>query len=349
MRYIKAIDFFCGAGGLTRGLLTAGIKVLAGIDHDASLRNTYEKNNEPSLFVHAKVGDVDIQELRGRLGMEEGDPVLYAACTPCQPFSTLNQKQGEDDRKEYLLDFARLVEESPPHFIIVENVPGLHTAYGRDVYDRFAAILERCRFNHIFQEMLDAKEYGVPQVRKRFIMIASRIGTISPPRRSRYVRTVRSAIARFPVLDAGEGSPEFANHVARSLNARNRAIVTAVPKDGGSRSDIRNHELLLECHKNRPKVHKDVFGRLAWDQAAPTLTCRCTDVYCGRFTHPEQDRGLSVREAAALQTFADDYVFYGGSIFQLAGQVGNAVPVELAKRLGHAVVRSAQNAEAVLQ
>ena len=349
MRSIKAIDFFCGAGGLTRGLLSAGIKVLAGVNINVTLRDTYEMNNKPSRFIPADVRHVDVRELRRRLGIKSDDCVLYAACTPCQPFSTLNQKQGADDRKEYLLDFARFVEASPPHFIIVENVPGLHTAYGRDVYDRFAAVLDRWKFSHVFQEMLDAKDYGVPQIRKRFIMIASRVGPVTRPRRSRIVRTVRSAIERFPALEAGEGSSEFGNHIARSLNVRNRAIVAAVPRDGGSRNDIRDKALLLECHKDRPKVHRDVFGRLAWDEPAPTLTCRCTDVYCGRFVHPEQDRGLSIREAASLQTFPDDYIFYGNSIFQLAGQVGNAVPVELAKRLGRAVIRSARNAEADLR
>ncbi len=337
---LKAIDFFCGAGGLTRGMLDAGISVLAGVDNNSDLRRTYECNNSPSRFVCNDIHLVNICELRNELSIRAQDRVLYAACTPCQPFSTLNQMHGEDDRKELLLVFAELVRKAPPDFILVENVPGLNNAYGRDIYERFAKILDECGFGHVFNRMLDAKDYGVPQVRKRFILMASRLGPIKPPRRSRQVPTVRDAIARFPTPAEPGVPPLFLNHVARQLNQQHHQILAAVPKDGGSRSDVIDDSILLDCHKARPKVHKDVFGRMSWDKPAPTLTCRCTDVYCGRFAHPDEDRGISLREAAALQTFPDEYEFYGGSIFNIAGQIGNAVPVELAKRLGRAVVRS---------
>jgi DNA (cytosine-5)-methyltransferase 1 len=342
---IKAIDFFCGAGGLTRGLLDAGVEVLAGLDLDEALRDTYEKNNKPSRFICRDIRQVDIVRLRTEAGIVKRDRVAYAACTPCQPFSTLNQMQGEDDRKDLLLSFARLVEAAPPDFILVENVPGLNTAYGRDVYQEFIKVLARCRFDHIFQEMLDAKDYGVPQVRKRFILLASRLGPMKPPRRSLTPRTVKDQISRFPALKNGEGCPAIPNHVSRALKPHHLRLLGAIPKDGGSRGDVKDPSLLLDCHKGRPNVHKDVFGRMAWAEPAPTLTCRCTDVYCGRFVHPEQDRGLSLREAAALQTFPDDYVFHGTSIFHMARQIGNAVPVELAKRLGRAVIRSLESHE----
>jgi DNA (cytosine-5)-methyltransferase 1 len=337
---IKAIDFFSGAGGLTRGLLDAGIDVLAGVDNDAGLKDTYEKNNSPSRFICKDIKTLKIEELRKELGISENDRVLYAACTPCQPFSTLNQMQGADDRKDLLLVFAQLVKQAPPDFILVENVPGLNTAYGRDVYQQFLSVLKLCKFDHVFQSMLDAQHYGVPQIRKRFIMLASRLGPVKSPRRSHKVRTVKDQISRFPALKAGEKHVNIPNHVARQLKPHHRRLVRAVPKNGGSRSDVKNQSLLLDCHKDRPKVHKDVFGRMCWEEPAPTLTCRCTDVYCGRFVHPNQDRGLSLREAAALQTFSDDYEFYGTSIFHIAGQIGNAVPVELAKRLGRALVLS---------
>jgi DNA (cytosine-5)-methyltransferase 1 len=337
---IKAIDFFCGAGGLTRGMLDAGISVLAGVDNNSDLRRTYDSNNRPSKLICADIHLVNIDDLRKELGIRKRDCVLYAACTPCQPFSTLNQMQGHDDRKELLLVFAELLRKAPPDYLIVENVPGLNTAYGRDVYERFAKTLEEVGLIHVFKGMLDAKDYGVPQVRKRFILMASRLGPIGPPRRTKKIPNVRDALSRFPAPDGNQETETYHNHVARSLNEQHRRIIAAVPKDGGSRSDIEDESILLPCHQARPKVHKDVFGRMAWEKPAPTLTCRCTDVYCGRFAHPEADRGISLREAAAIQTFPDEYEFYGSSIFNIARQIGNAVPVELAKRLARSVVRS---------
>lgn len=337
---IKAIDFFCGAGGLTRGLLDAGIKVLAGIDVDDRLRLTYETNNAPSQFLCQDIKNVDVKRLRRKLHITRKDTVLYAACCPCQPFSTLNQMKGMDERKELLIAFAELVETCPPDFILVENVPGLNTAYGKDVYERFIAILERAGFTDRYAEFLDAKDYGVPQVRKRFILLASRHGKVFAPRRSPHKPNVKTAIKKYPRLPDGGKSKKFHNHETRKLMPHHKTIVQAIPKNGGSRRDVADTSILLKCHQEKPNVHKDVFGRMAWDAPAPTLTCRCTDVYCGRFVHPEQDRGLSLREAAALQTFPDDYEFFG-TFFHIADQIGNAVPVRFAHHLGKAIQRSA--------
>jgi DNA (cytosine-5)-methyltransferase 1 len=351
---IKALDFFCGAGGLTRGLLDAGIHVMAGIDNDDRLSRTYEHNNAPSKFLAKDVRELDIQEVRRQFGIEDTDLVLYAACTPCQPFSTLNQRRGKDDRKELLLVFGDLVESAPPDFVIVENVPGLHHAYGREIYTEFINKLTRAGLQFRKSELLDAADYGVPQVRKRFLMIASRLGPINLPDKSESGRsTVRDAIGDLPppqIGIEGVGSrsaqsarptsltyPGLPNHVARKLPDRHLQIVRAVPKDGGSRKDITDESVLLKCHRKNPNLHKDVFGRMRWDAPAPTLTCRCTDTYCGRFVHPEEDRGLSLREAAAIQTFPAHYEFFG-TFLHAAAQIGNAVPVRLAQQLGQEVV-----------
>jgi DNA (cytosine-5)-methyltransferase 1 len=355
-RRTVALDFFCGAGGLTRGLKDAGIRVLAGIDNDGRLRETYEQNNRPSRFACRDIVDLDIVELREEVGIRQDDVVIYAACTPCQPFSTLNQRRGKDDRKQLLLAFGELVLTAPPDYIVVENVPGLHNAYGREIYHRFLEILDESGFVYRDSAQLDASDYGVPQVRKRFIMVASRHGSISLPRPDQGTKaTVRSAIGHYPSPHVGiDGArsrsapsasvPERAssrnlppNHVARELAEHHIRIVRAVPRDGGSRADVKDQSVLLECHKRTPKLHRDVFGRMAWDAPAPTLTCRCTDVYCGRFVHPVQDRGLSLREAARLQTFDDNYEFYG-TFIHAATQIGNAVPVRLANRLGRTVL-----------
>lgn len=342
---IKAIDFFCGAGGLTRGLLDAGISVVAGVDSNQRLQRTYERNNRPSRFVARDISDVNIAELREELGIRPTDTTLYAACTPCQPFSTLNTAKGEDTRESLLLDFAEIVATSPPDFIIVENVPGLHNAIGHRIYEAFISVLRQ----HAFLEeagMLDAKHFGVPQTRKRFILVASRRSSPALPTPSTVERpaTVGQWIAKYPAIAAGEESFLYANHMARPLSRHHHRIVKAVPPDGGSRSDVLDTSILLNCHQRNPRAHKDVFGRMAWHQPSPTLTCRCTDVYCGRFIHPEQHRGISLREAAALQTFADEYEFFGDSFLEKSRQIGNAVPVRLAEELGKSAIRVLQEA-----
>ena len=341
---IKAIDFFCGAGGLTRGLLDAGIEVLAGVDNDERLQETYTHNNNPSRFINEDIDAIDIHELRKELKIQDEDTTLYAACTPCQPFSTLSRRNWEDDdRKSLLLTFAEIVKGCPPDFILVENVPGLNNGSGKEIYNEFLEILKDCEFSEPVADLLDAKHFGVPQTRKRFILLASKEGSISLPTPvtdpSQFV-TVKKCIGEYPEIADGEESEDCLNHKTRELQSHHKRIVEAVPKNGGSRGDITDTSILLKCHQDRPDAHKDVFGRMAWDQPAPTLTSRCSDVYSGRFIHPEQDRGISLREAAALQTFRDDYEFFGTSITGIARQIGNAVPVKLAKHLGESILNS---------
>lgn len=343
---IKAIDFFCGAGGLTKGLLKAGISVLAGVDNDGSLQETYTRNNVQSRFIPRDIKSVNIHELRETLDIQAEDVTLYAACTPCQPFSTLSRLKGEDKRKFLLLAFADIVEKCPPNFILVENVPGLNNGAGKEVYEKFMDVLERCGFA-ADADLLDAKHFGVPQTRKRFILVASRDATVSLPipqiEADRFA-TVRESIKKYPVIADGEESKAYPNHVARKLQPHHKRIVEAVPQNGGSRRDVKDTSLLLACHQKNPDAHGNVFSRMAWDAPSPTLTCRCADVYSGRFVHPEQHRGISLREAAALQTFDDDYEFFGTSISGISRQIGNAVPVQLAKQLGKAIVDAVDTA-----
>ena len=211
-------------------------------------------------------------------------------------------------------------------------------------------VLQGCGFSDPSSALLDAKHYGVPQTRKRFILLASRHGPLPLPiathgneedekEESSAVATVREYIEEYPVISDGEESDAYPNHFARKLQPHHKRIVAAIPKDGGSRRDVVDTSILLKCHQKNPKVHKDVFGRMSWDQPSPTLTCRCTDVYCGRFVHPDQDRGISLREAASLQTFDNDYEFFGPSFLSMSTQIGNAVPVMFAEALGNAVLQ----------
>lgn len=321
---------------MTRGLLDARIQVLAGIDIDQRLAATYEPNNAPSRFICEDVRSLDLRSLRQRLGIRRTDCVLYAACTPCQPFSTLSRMAGRDPRKSLLLSFGALLAESPPDLLLIENVPGLNSAYGREIYEEFARIIRELGFATQHAALLDAKDFAVPQVRRRFILLASRHGKINEPRRASRLVTVRDAIAHYPRLRDGQSSDAVPNHVSRRLLPHHRVILRAIPKNGGSRKDVADSSILLKCHREHPNVHKDVFGRMAWDGQAPTLTGRCTDVYNGRFAHPEQDRGISLREAAALQSFRDNYEFCG-TYFHIAQQIGNAVPVSLARHLGESL------------
>jgi len=217
---MKGLDFFCGAGGLTRGLLDAGIEVLAGIDVDERLRLTYETNNEPSAFICTDTRGIDILDLRDELGITNRDTVLYAACCPCQPFSTLNRTKGEDDRKALLISFAELVVEAPPDFILVENVPGLNNAYGDEIYEEFLALIAKAGFKpeNMYAELLDAQDFGVPQVRKRFILLASRHGPIVPPRKSPYKPKVRDVLKKYPRIAEGAKSNQLLNHQTRRFD-----------------------------------------------------------------------------------------------------------------------------------
>lgn len=333
---IKAIDFFCGAGCLTR----ASTSSRAWTATRACAKPTSATTSLAGSSIRTSK-DVRIDDLRKELGIAPSDAVLYAACAPCQPFSILSAMRGDDGRKSLLLDFAEIVTASPPDFIIAENAPGLSSASGRGIYKKFKFALESLGFR-IAADTLDAKRCGVPQTRRRFILIASRHGqpSLPAPDAESEVRTVRDCIARYPAIADGERSDAYPNHEARRLQPHHKRIVQAVPRDGGGRSGIADASILLKCHQKNPKAHKDVFGRMAWDSPSPTMTCCCIDVYCGRLAHPEQDRGISLREAAALQSFPDGYEFCGKSLLEKSRQIGVAAPVELARRLGAALLAS---------
>jgi len=346
MKYpVIAIDFFCGAGGLTRGLMNAGIKVLGGVDNDPRLKATYEHNNRPSQFICEDIKSVNIIYLLKKLGANARCPLLYTACTPCQPFSSLNRSKKRDMRESLLLQFGKLVLSHPPDYILVENVPGINgnmnaLSQSRNIMSVFQKQLKEAGFDYIVSKLINAADYGVPQERKRFILVASRHGEMKLPRQTTKLNplTVREAISRFLKPKSATGNfPKLPNHNYRPLQPHHLQIIRAVPQDGGSRRDVKNTSLLLKCHQGRPYHHRDVFGRMYWDRPAPTLTARCTDVYCGRFTHPTANRGITLREAAAIQTFADDYEFFG-TFHHCAKQIGNAVPVELAQRLGESII-----------
>lgn len=338
---MKAVDFFSGAGGLTRGLLDAGIDVVAGFDCDERCRATYEHNNPGVRFVQADAREISLRDLRGKCRLRRYDDVIFAGCAPCQPFSS--QRKGSEQRHDatLLAEFGRLVEAAQPGYVLIENVPGIAKVRGFSTFHRFLKMLDENGYGYIY-DVLDAKHYGVPQNRRRLVLIAMKYGkpSLPAPKCGKCLfplRTVRQAISHFPVIAAGKCHPDIPNHVAAAITELNLERLRHTPHDGGDRRSWPKH-LRLECHKGNYNGHTDVYGRMSWDSPAPALTGRCHSISNGRYGHPEQDRAISLREAAAIQSFPDCYVFFGSNK-HVAMQIGNAVPVRFAERIGKHILR----------
>jgi DNA (cytosine-5)-methyltransferase 1 len=339
-----ALDFFCGAGGLTRGLLDAGISVLAGIDIDPECKGTYEFNNPRVKFVTADIRKIGLTDLKRLVRGKPFGEMLFAGGAPCQPFSP--QRKGDDRPADATLlrEFGRLVSLARPGQVLVENVPGIARVEGNSTFKRFLSILRKCGYRYTF-DIVDAKQYGVPQTRRRLILMAMRRAQPSFPivrfgcgPKKQPFRTVRQAIAHFPPIKAGNRHETVPNHVAACISAMNLERLKSTPRDGGDRRSWPG-KLRLNCHKGDYKGHTDVYGRLAWDRPAPTLTGRCNSISNGRYGHPTQHRAISLREAAALQTFPDGYIFFGSNN-HIALQIGNSVPVRLAEELGNCLLET---------
>ncbi len=336
----RVIDLFCGAGGLTRGFLDAGLEVVAGIDVDPSCRYAYEQNNDVPFFLKDvfQLKPEDLRELFGSAYVR-----VLAGCAPCQPFS--NYRQGrrsmskKDQRWNLLYEFSRLVEGTLPDIICMENVPQLATKPAfRDFVERLKTAGYRVDWS-----ILDCSFYGVPQQRKRLTLLGSRLGEISiPSSPTESVGTVRKFIEDLPKIEAGECCSEDRLHRSLNLSAKNLLrIRQSVP--GGSWKEW-DESLVLPCHqRNTGKGYGGVYGRMEWDKPAPTITTQCLFYGSGRFGHPEQDRAISLREAALLQTFPPDYHFFCEkrplAQRDTARLIGNAVPVRLANTLGDTILR----------
>lgn len=343
-----AVDFFCGAGGLTRGLLNIGISVVLGIDIEESFRKTYESNNAPAKFLAKTIRDLTVHDISSRIGKVTADQLLLVGCAPCQPFTKQRRDYTQDDDRTLLLEFARIISDLRPGQVVIENVPGITRVHGFSAYRRFRKILKDLKYRFA-EGIIDAKHFGVPQTRRRFVMIAGlgMMPSLPPPThgpgRLPYV-TVRNAIAGYPSIAAGDCDSTVPNHRAASLSSLNFKRISQTPKDGGGR-DKWPTELVLACHKGNHKGHSDVYGRMWWDRPAPALTCRFRSLSNGRYGHPEQDRAISLREGAKLQTFDDSVVFYGHSQEFLAQQIGNAVPVKVAEAIGGHVLHLRETAK----
>ena len=322
-RRLRAIDLFCGCGGLTLGLKQAGFSVVGGVECNELAVETY-KANHPEVYVWDEdICGLTAQRVKRKLNLRKGELDLLAGCPPCQGFSTMRTLNGgyiiEDDRNDLVFQFMRFVEDLAPKAVMMENVPGL----AKD--KRFVELCERLEalgyeINHA---VLDAADYGVPQRRRRTILLASKgmkIEFAKPTERT----TVASAIKDLP---AAGSSGDPLHDLPERRSKKVKEMISLVPKNGGSRRDLPK-KYQLECHK-KCDGFKDVYGRMAWNKPAPTITSGCTNPSKGRFLHPEENRAITLREAALLQTFPADYYFAA-----TAGKgansllIGNALPPE---------------------
>lgn len=330
---ISGVDLFCGAGGLTHGLVRGGIQVNAGVDLDPHCRYPYEQNNQ-ATFIEKDVRTLSGDELSAYFAKDSLR--LIAGCAPCQPFSTYSlkaRKIQQDDKWDLLLDFARLVNEIKPEFITMENVPQLKR---HAVFQTFLASLSGY---HLWFDVVDCIKYGVPQSRKRLVLLGSRLGKIAfiaPPTAHHKNKTVRDTISSLPTIHAGQKDLHDPLHSASSLSTLNLRRIRA-SKPGGTWRDW-PESLRAKCHvKKSGYSYPSVYGRMRWDAPAPTMTTQCYGFGNGRFGHPEQDRAITLREAALFQTFPEHYQFIPPNqsvAFNALGRlIGNAVPVNLAEAI----------------
>lgn len=340
---LKAVDFFCGAGGVTCGFSQIGIEVLGGIDIDSKFKKTYEENNK-AVFINEDVSNLKPDRLKDLLPIKKNqDELIFVGCSPCQYYSNLKSDKTKSTASRLLLDdFMEFVLHYRPGFVFIENVPGLETKTGSPL-DRFKTVLKNKGYS-FDQNVLNAKYFGVPQNRRRFVLIATRLhDKIELPEEVREkdkIITVKHAIgdySKFPHVKNGAKDTSSFQHSVAKLSKLNLQRVKKIPKDGGTRKAWENDERLqLECYKNH-NGHYDVYGRLFWKKPSPTITTRFIYTSTGRYSHPEQDRGLSLREGATLQSFPLDYQFYSSNQGAIATMIGNAVPPKLAEAIGQSL------------
>lgn len=339
MSNFRAIDLFCGAGGLTVGLQEAGFDVLAGVEINKSAIETYSLNHKNHVLY-----DIDIRKLSPKkvltdLNLKKGELDLLAGCPPCQGFSTHRTRNRvtsiEDVRNDLVFEFVRFVKDMMPKTIMMENVPGL--AKDERIYQ---VRKELVTLGYVFDEstivVRDAADYGVPQRRRRMIMLASRFGKVEGPKKVTKRKTVRDAI--FKLKEPGTSNDELHDLIVKRSD-KVQKMISLVPKDGGSCSEIPKR-YWLPCHLKQPNSYQDVYGRMAWDDVAPTITGGCHQPSKGRYIHPDKDRAITLREAALLQTFPKSYKFsMSKGKDSVALMIGNALPPQFIKKQAQMLIK----------
>lgn len=339
---IEAVDLFCGIGGLSYGMKTAGFHILAGFDLDQTCKYAYETNTGGE-FLYRDITTVTAEDISPRYS--KGAIRVLAGCAPCQPFSSYAFKNKDKDPNKYdlLYEFGRLVKEVKPDIVTMENVPAIRKFKLKPVLQDFISTLEKEGY-HVWCDIVYCPKFGIPQTRKRLVLIASRLGNVEPlvanHDKGNYV-TVRNIIGNLPALCAGQIDPNDPLHRCSALSDLNLRRIRSTPEGGGWKSWPK--ELILECHKKEGgKSFGSVYGRMKWDEPSPTMTTQCTGIGNGRFGHPSQDRAISAREAALLQTFPSDYKFFKDeksiSLTIASRYIGNAVPPKLGEVIAKSII-----------
>lgn len=344
---IKAVDFFCSGGGMSYGLTKAGIDVIAGIDIDSKCKETFETNIPAAKFIHADVKKLKTADLLKYVNIKVNDDnMIFIGCNPCHFWTIINtDKTKSQESRNLLMDFKRFVNYYNPGYVIVENVPGILSRKEESGLDRFVVGLERKGYK-IEYKVVNLNNYGVPQNRKRFSLIATRVNDkpIFPKPIKGRQAVVEDFIGEhkgFKKIKAGNIDKTGFLHTTARLSETNLKRIKRTPKNGGTRLAWANSGLQLNTYKKRDKnSFKDVYGRMSWGKPAPTITTKFYSLSNGRFGHPEEDRAMSLREGATLQTFPKSFVFKTNNMGGTAKIIGNAVPPEYARRIGLSILKA---------
>ncbi|HCM62824.1 MAG TPA: DNA (cytosine-5-)-methyltransferase [Morganella sp. (in: Bacteria)] len=336
---ISVFDFFSGCGGTSQGFHQAGLDIAFGLDLDEFASETFKLNFPKAKVINSDITKLDVTCIEDvfNKAIARNKYTLFSGCAPCQPFSTQNRiKKITDPRIDLLREFSKFIKQYQPDFVFIENVPGMQKLkdYATPFSD-FIDDLNSLGYKYSF-DVVSALWFGVPQDRKRLIMLASKCTEITLPNITHDgnnipFSTVKEWIYDLPPIRDGETHDFIPDHQAASLNELNIARIKCTPEGKGRESWP--DRLKLKCHSQH-SGHKDVYGRLAWDKPSSVLTTRCTSYSNGRFGHPEQNRALTLREAALLQTFPLNYKFVG-NFNSKAKQIGNAVPPLMSEAIGN--------------
>ena len=344
---LKAIDFFCSGGGMSFGLQQAGIDVIAGIDCDPECKETYEANIKGAKYILTDVEKLKEEDLLKEIEIKkDDDSLILVGCSPCQYWTIIRTNKKKSKKSKNLLhEFHRFIKYYNPGYVVVENVPGILNRHKESGLDKFVTDLKKQGYM-VHSEVVNLNNYGVPESRKRFSLIASRLTNEKIfPKPNNSCPTVKDFIGEkndFSKIPAGHKDCTGFMHTSAGLSEKNIKRLKLTPKNGGTRHAWANTDLQINAYKNDKGniSFNDTYGRMSWDKPAPTITTKFFSISNGRFAHPEENRAISLREGATLQTFPKTYRFISNNISSVARMIGNAVPPLYAKQIGKIIIKN---------